>query len=199
MEPPANRSSYDPQIVAGLGLVGLEFSRMEGALKRVEALLITPHQFVGETATARTDLRVSIERATGLVHARLVDGELKTRVAEWIGAVDRARERRNALAHGHWLDLATTVRVALKRRQLTHEFTDIDPEQLRELAREMWALHQEGDHLWVDLARAGFGGVTTVSDKCVSRASPSSEYQLGPGTVSGRPAPREWPGDSFFE
>ncbi|MCW2997036.1 MAG: hypothetical protein JWN65_585 [Solirubrobacterales bacterium] len=199
MESHSERSSYDPQIVAGLGLIGLEFSRMEAALKRVGALLITPHQFVGEIATTRTDLRVSIERAAGLVQARLVDGELKTRVLGWIGEVDAARERRNALVHGHWLDLAMIVRVALKRKQLTHEFTDIEPEQLRDLAREMWTLHQEGTHLWADLSKAGFGGVTTVSDEGVSRAAPAPEYQVGPGKVSGRPLPRDWPGEALFE
>lgn len=172
---------------------------MEAAVKRVEGLLITPHQFVGEIATTRTDLRVSIERATGLVHARLIDGELKTALLGWIGLVDAARERRNALVHGHWLDLAITVRVALKHRQLAHEFTDISPEQLRDLAREMWTLQGEGTHLWVDLARAGFGGVTTVSDEGVSRAEPQTEYQLGPGARAGRPAPRDWPGAVFFE
>lgn len=173
---------------------------MEASLKRVEAILMTPHQFIGEIATAKSNIQYSIDRAIALLRTRLVGGELHDHVLAWISEVEEAKNERNSLVHAEWSDLAITFRVTIKKQRLIHDPEDIHPDSLRDLARKMFGLHEEGRYVRLDLMRAGFGGVTTVSDVGVSRAEPSAELQLGPGALSPRPArQRLWPGETFFQ
>jgi hypothetical protein len=191
-------SSYDTKLITALGLLSLEFSRLERSVQRLLAGRITPHQFVGEMAVAGMAMQQMTNRARALVEARLEPGDLAVELENWLAAVEEVTQRRNGLVHGHWLTGALVHRVAVKKGRLNHNFTEETPENLAGLARKMWQLHGEGGHLEFDLARAGFGDVTVVDGEGVTRHQASREYRL----VGGAPSPRPesaWPGEALLE
>ena len=194
-----HRSSYDPSIVLGLGLVTLEFSRLEATVHDLLAMLITPHQFVGEMAVAGEPVSTSIQRCRALADARLEEGQLRTRILDWLKASSGACEARNAIIHSRWAQAAMTIRVSVRKGELQHEFTQVTPEQLTELAREMWNLHDEGSRMRFELAQAGFAGITHLGSEGAVQAPPSGDYQLPDVPSMGRPdPPPDWPGDDLL-
>lgn len=191
-------SSYDPAIVTGLGLVSLEFSRLEATVHDLLAMLITPHQLVGQMAVAGEAVSTSIQRARALVEARLEDGQLRTRMLDWLREASVACEARNRVIHARWAQAAMTIRVSVKRGQLNQEFTQVTSGQLTDLARRTWQLHDEGSRMRIELAQAGFTTITQVDAHGGVQTPPSGEYQLPDVPALGKPDPPPvWPGDAL--
>jgi hypothetical protein len=193
--PQAHRSSYDPFIVLGLGLVTLEFSRLEATVHDLLAMLITPHRLVGQMAVAGEGLSMSIRRSQALVEARLEEGQLRSRMLDWLKASNEACEARNTVIHARWAQAAVTIKVSVKHGQLKHAFTHVTPEQLADLAERMWSLHEEGSRMSFELVQAGLAGITHLGSEGAVQAPPSGEYQLPDVPALGRPdPPPEWRG-----
>ena len=194
-EPP---DSYCEPIVVGLGLVTLEFSRLEGTVQSLLAVLITPHQFVGEIAVSGVPIRQAFERLEALVQARIAEGPFRDDLLSWIASARQVAERRNGIVHSHWLPMATRMRIRVRQGALTHDFDDVEPAELFDLARRIWALADEGRLLRGDLGAAGFLGVTRVGDEGVERIPASGEYQID---VKPRPRPAKapsWAPDTMY-
>jgi hypothetical protein len=93
-------------------------------------------------------------------------------------------------------DLQGQIKVSVKRGQLKQDFSTVAPEQLTELARRLWSLHNEGSHMLFELAQAGFAAITYVDEHGGVHTPPSGEYQMPDVPSLGRPDPPPvWPGD----
>jgi hypothetical protein len=191
-----HHSSYDPEIVRGLGLVSLEFSRLEATVHDLLATLITPHHLVGQMAVAGEAVSASIQRARALTEARLSEGQLRSRLVAWLKDASEACEARNRVVHSRWAQAAVTIKVSVKRGQLKQDFSTVAPEQLTQLARQLWSLHNEGSRMLFELAQAGFAAITHVDEQGGVHTPPCGEYQMPDVPSLGRPDPPPvWPGD----
>lgn len=198
-KPPYDIDSYDSEILLGLGLITTEFSRLEDTLKQMLAMFISPHQFVGRMVMANTNIQVSTESLKVIADERLEPGALKAAVQTWIKEADRLRTSRNQFVHSRWVVHAGTVKDQVKKGKFKPIANHVRPIELFSLAEEMWEVHQEGSHLIMDLARAGFSSITYVDALHITKQAYASEYRLKDIALDGRPPIKgRWPGKKYL-
>ncbi len=191
--------TYDPHLLRALGLLTLEFSGMEAAALDLLARLTSPDQFTGEISVVGSPLSSALDRVQAMTSQRIKPGALQTAVLVWARDAKIASDERNGIVHARWALKAVTIKTRLKKGQLDHKFTPRSVDEIRNLARHMWELHQEGTHLCIDLAAAGFAGVTEVSDTGAKSTPPATDFPVNGSTMLPRPDPTpRWPGDSLM-
>jgi hypothetical protein len=197
MQSDSHLDSYNPDLLRALGLVTLEFSRMEATALDLLARLTSPDQFTGEIVAAGAPLSSALDRLQAMASQRIRPGVLQSAVLSWIRDARSAAEARNGTVHARWALTAVTIKTGVKKGKLEHKFTHRSVGEIRDLARRMWELCQEGTHLSVDLAMAGFAAVTEVSDTGVKRTPPTTNFPVDGSTILPRPDPApHWPGEA---
>jgi hypothetical protein len=125
---------------------------------------------------------------------------LQTAVLARAREAKTASQKRNGRVHARWVLKAVTIETSVKKGKLEHIFTGRSANEIMDLARRMWELYQEGIHLCIDLAVAGFTGITVVSDCGATTTPPTTNFPVDGSTMLPRPEPpARWPGDSLFE
>ncbi len=190
-------SPYDPEMIRGLGLVTLEFSRLEGLLLDLLGVLTSQDNATAQIIAAGQPASWALDRIRALIAQKLLEGSLRTALENWAKDAGALIQERNRIVHDRWmLNVATTMRIRLKKREVVRDFQEWSPGQLKDVARRIWELHRECMELQFDLAAAGFARVTTVSDLATETQQPAIEFPVS-GEVSGRPdPPLTWPGDA---
>lgn len=187
--------AYDGRILLGLGLVALEFSRLEGAAKDLLSTFISPHEELGQIVVSNYPMEATMTALRTVMRSRLEPGVLSEAVGAWIDQVDKARQERNTYVHGRWLAQAVILERRVKKSELRTSISQVRPESLFDLAELAWELTQEGQHLAVDLAVAGFRDVTHIGEGRIERRASDPSLRLEDAPLLGRPAIKgSWPG-----
>jgi hypothetical protein len=143
----------------------------------------------------------SVNTLKALSEDRLEDGELKKAVVRWIDKLQDLIDERNSYVHSRWMLHAGTIKEQVSKGKFKIIKRNVRPKQLFSLAERMWEAHQEGTHLVLDLARAGFVGTTEVSSKkqVVNHHPPSNDYRLKDVTPLENPhIAGNWPGRAYY-
>jgi hypothetical protein len=188
-------SPYSPEMLRGLGLVTLEFSRLDATALEMLGMLTSQDNATAQIIAAGQNVSWALDLIRALIAQKLRDGSLRTALEIWAQEARAVIEVRNRIVHDRWmLNVARTMRTRLRKQEVVHDFQEWSPEQLIDVARRMWVLHREGQQLLFDIAGAGFGRVITVSDTATETQHPAMEFPVA-GEVSGRPdPPPNWPG-----
>ena len=155
----ATQANYD-KAIEGLGIICVEFQRLEWVLKSAIALLICPNDTpVGVIVTAQLSFIATLDLLYALYHYRVPDDPPDTLkdLKKYLEKCGNAATRRNNIVHAQWMpDLKTgkgavrTKYTAKNRNELKQQKETVSPTDMQKVSDELRSMRDLYRRDWME-------------------------------------------------